>query len=165
MINAPCVITADFESDNIKCNESYGGKMRKISEQKANSFCYTVYWIDTNDLWGPFIYRGPNATEEFVKGRGEIIGRSYDFFCRTGFSCTCLKSAIGRQPRTTSDLPSFAACWKGRTLATCRLKMGPPTAFCHPHPSFKVKKGVHMYAFPCACWKKVYVKQCTCPVF
>ena len=41
--------------------------MQKIAEQKANSFCYTVYWIDSNELWGPFLYRGPNATEEFVK--------------------------------------------------------------------------------------------------
>ena len=67
MMNAPCVITADFESDNKECNETYGGKIRKIAEQKANSFCYTVYWMDSNELWGPFLYRGPNATEEFVK--------------------------------------------------------------------------------------------------
>src|SRR5439155_25341248 len=67
MINAPCVIIADFESDNKKCNEKYGGKMRKIGEQKANSFCYLVHWIDTGVIWGPFIYRGENATQEFVK--------------------------------------------------------------------------------------------------
>ncbi|CAG8632536.1 28_t:CDS:2, partial [Paraglomus occultum] len=46
MIYAPCVITADFESDNKKCDKSYG---------------------DTGETWGPFIYRGPNATQEFVK--------------------------------------------------------------------------------------------------
>jgi hypothetical protein len=50
MINAPCVIIADFEADNKKCNEKYGGKMRKLAEQKANSFCYLVYWIDTGDI-------------------------------------------------------------------------------------------------------------------
>ncbi|CAG8586358.1 10657_t:CDS:2, partial [Cetraspora pellucida] len=47
MINAPCVIIADFEADNKKCDEKYGGQMRKLAEQKANSFCYLVYWIDT----------------------------------------------------------------------------------------------------------------------
>ncbi|CAG8625073.1 9444_t:CDS:1, partial [Paraglomus occultum] len=67
MIYAPCVIIADFESDNKKCDESYGGNMHKFAEQKANSFCYAVHWIDTGETWGPFIYRGPNATQEFVK--------------------------------------------------------------------------------------------------
>src|SRR6185436_736981 len=67
MIYAPCVIKADFESGNKNCDESYGGSMRKFAEQKANSFCYTVYWIDSGETWGPFIYRGPNATLEFVK--------------------------------------------------------------------------------------------------
>ena len=52
MINAPCVIIADFESDNKKCNEKYGESMRKIAEQRANSFCYLVHWIDTGDVWG-----------------------------------------------------------------------------------------------------------------
>ena len=32
MIYAPCVIKADFESDNKKCDESYGGSMRKFAE-------------------------------------------------------------------------------------------------------------------------------------
>ena len=41
--------------------------MRKIAEQPANSFSYTVHWFDTGDIWGPFWYRGPNATEEFVR--------------------------------------------------------------------------------------------------
>ncbi|GBC54019.2 hypothetical protein GLOIN_2v1820840 [Rhizophagus irregularis DAOM 181602=DAOM 197198] len=63
---APCVIIADFEADNRKCNENYGGNMHKIMEQKANSFCYMVHWIETDETWGPFLYRGPNATEEFV---------------------------------------------------------------------------------------------------
>ena len=67
MINAPCVITADFEADNKKCNELYGGSMIKLTEQKANSFCYLVHWIDTGDVWGPFLYRGENATQEFVR--------------------------------------------------------------------------------------------------
>jgi hypothetical protein len=66
MINAPCVIIADFEADNKKCDEKYGGQMRKLAEQKANSFCYLVHWIDTGDIWGPFLYRGENATQEFV---------------------------------------------------------------------------------------------------
>ncbi|CAB4436303.1 unnamed protein product [Rhizophagus irregularis] len=56
----------DFEADNRKCNENYGGNMHKIMEQKANSFCYMVHWIETDETWGPFLYRGPNATEEFV---------------------------------------------------------------------------------------------------
>ncbi|RHZ49273.1 hypothetical protein Glove_526g3 [Diversispora epigaea] len=56
MIYAPCVIKADFESDNKKCNESYGGNMRKYAEQKANSFCYIVHWIDSGETWGPFTY-------------------------------------------------------------------------------------------------------------
>ncbi|PKY27782.1 hypothetical protein RhiirB3_390547, partial [Rhizophagus irregularis] len=67
MINAPCVIIADFEADNKKCDEAYGGSMRKLAEQKANSFCYLVHWIDTGDVWGPFLYRGENATQEFVQ--------------------------------------------------------------------------------------------------
>src|SRR5215475_11111630 len=67
MINALCVIIADFEADNKKCNESYGGNMRKLAEQKANSFCYLVHWIDTGDVWGPYLYRGENATQEFVR--------------------------------------------------------------------------------------------------
>jgi hypothetical protein len=67
MMNALCVIIADFESDNKKCDELYGGSMRKLAEQKANSFCYLVHWIDTGDVWGPFIYRGENATQEFVR--------------------------------------------------------------------------------------------------
>ena len=67
MMYAPCVIIADFESDNKKFNETYGGNLRKIAEQKANSFCYLIYWIDTNETWGPFIYRGPNATQGFIK--------------------------------------------------------------------------------------------------
>ena len=67
MINAPCVITADFEADNKKCNKAYGGSMIKLTEQKANSFCYLVHWIDTGDVWGPFLYRGENATQEFVQ--------------------------------------------------------------------------------------------------
>ena len=66
MINAPCVIIADFEADNKKCNKEYGGQMRKLMEQKANSFCYLVHWIDTGDIWGPFLYWGENATQEFV---------------------------------------------------------------------------------------------------
>src|SRR3989337_2355472 len=41
--------------------------MRKLAEQKANSFCYLVHWIDTNETWGPFLYRGENATQEFVR--------------------------------------------------------------------------------------------------
>src|SRR3989337_4508297 len=56
MMNASCVIIADFESDNKKCDELYGGSMRKLAEQKANSFCYLVHWIDTNETWGPFLY-------------------------------------------------------------------------------------------------------------
>ena len=76
MINSPCVIIADFEADNQKwdCSgrimkpfKSYGGQIRKISKQKANSFCYLVHWIDTGDVWGPFLYRGENATQEFVQ--------------------------------------------------------------------------------------------------
>ena len=66
MINAPCVIIADFEANNKKCDEEYGGSMQKLAEQKANSFCYLVHWIDTGDVWGPFLYRGENATQEFV---------------------------------------------------------------------------------------------------
>ena len=67
MINAPCVIIADFEADNKKCDKNYGGQMHKLAEQKANSFCYKVHWIDTGDVWGPFLYRGENPTQEFVR--------------------------------------------------------------------------------------------------
>ena len=67
MINAPCVIIADFEADNKKCDEKYGGQMRKLAEQKANSFCYLVHWIDTENIWSLFIYWGENATQEFVR--------------------------------------------------------------------------------------------------
>ena len=76
MINSPCVIIADFEADNKKWDysggimkqfSSYGESMRKLAEQKANSFCYLVHWIDTGDVWGPFLYRRENATQEFVR--------------------------------------------------------------------------------------------------
>ena len=67
MINASCVIIADFEADNKKCNEKYGGQMRKLANQKANSFCYLVHWIDTRDVLGPFLYQGENAIQEFVR--------------------------------------------------------------------------------------------------
>ena len=66
-MHALCVILADFEANNKKCDEKYSGKMRKIAEQKANSFCYLVHWIDTGEVWGPFLYREENATQEFVK--------------------------------------------------------------------------------------------------
>ncbi|GBC08751.1 hypothetical protein RclHR1_08350021 [Rhizophagus clarus] len=49
MINAPCVIIADFEADNKKCDKKYGRSIRKLAEQKANSFCYLVHWIDTGN--------------------------------------------------------------------------------------------------------------------
>ena len=32
MMYAPCVIFADFEANNKKCDENYGGSMRKIAE-------------------------------------------------------------------------------------------------------------------------------------
>ena len=67
MINSPCVIIADFEADNKKSGLINGGKTRLISEQYANSFCYLVHWINTGDVWGPFLYRGNNATQEFVR--------------------------------------------------------------------------------------------------
>jgi hypothetical protein len=66
MINSPCVIIADFEADNKKWDysggimkpfSSYGGSMCKLAEQKANSFCYLVHWIDTGNIWGPFLSR------------------------------------------------------------------------------------------------------------
>jgi hypothetical protein len=53
---SPYVIIADFESDNKKCWSYSGGimkpmsiwwNMKKYSEQRANSFCYIVHWIDT----------------------------------------------------------------------------------------------------------------------
>ena len=72
---APCVIIADFEADNRKCDENYGGNMQKIMEQKANSFCYMVHWIETDESWGPFLYRGQNATEEFVRRLDEELRR------------------------------------------------------------------------------------------
>ena len=51
----------------MKPSKSYNGQIRKIAEQKANSFCYHVHWIDTGDVWDPFLYRGKNATQEFVQ--------------------------------------------------------------------------------------------------
>ncbi|UZO15801.1 uncharacterized protein OCT59_007216 [Rhizophagus irregularis] len=75
---APCVIIADFEADNRKCNENYGENMHKIMEQKANSFCYMVHWIETDETWGPFLYRGPNATEEFVSRLDKELRRIND---------------------------------------------------------------------------------------
>ena len=77
MINAPCVIIADFEADNKKCDEKYGGQMRKLTEQKANSFCYLVQWIDTGDIWGPFLYRGEmphkNSSEESIRSWSKLM--------------------------------------------------------------------------------------------
>ncbi|GBB99069.1 hypothetical protein RclHR1_03400021 [Rhizophagus clarus] len=57
MINAPCVIIADFEAGNKRPGLINGGKTCIISEQYANSFCYLVHWIDTGDVWGPYLYR------------------------------------------------------------------------------------------------------------
>ena len=37
MINAPCVIITEFEADNKKCDEKYGGQMRKLAEQKKSA--------------------------------------------------------------------------------------------------------------------------------
>ncbi|CAG8640270.1 9371_t:CDS:2 [Cetraspora pellucida] len=62
MINALCVIITDFKADNQKCNKKYEGQMRKLAKQKANSFCYLVYWFDTEDIWRPFLYQEENAT-------------------------------------------------------------------------------------------------------
>src|SRR5213075_1562071 len=56
IINASCVIIADFEADNKKCTETYRGNMHKLIEQKANSFCYKVHWIDSEETWEPFLY-------------------------------------------------------------------------------------------------------------
>ncbi|GBB85764.1 hypothetical protein RclHR1_01220060 [Rhizophagus clarus] len=67
MINSPCVIIADFEAGNKKPGLINGGKTRIISEQYANSFCYLVHWINTGDVWGPFLYRGNNTTQEFIR--------------------------------------------------------------------------------------------------
>ncbi|GBB99182.1 hypothetical protein RclHR1_03440015 [Rhizophagus clarus] len=50
-INAPCVIIADFESLKKKCNTHYGGNMRKLAKEEANSFSYSVHWIDTGEIW------------------------------------------------------------------------------------------------------------------
>ena len=75
-IFSPYVIIADFEADNKKCWSYYGdiikpmsysGNMKKYSEQRANSFCYIVHWIDTGETWEPFIYQRPDATQEFVR--------------------------------------------------------------------------------------------------
>src|SRR6202008_354590 len=57
----------DYSGGIMKLFKSYGGQMHKISEQKANSFCYLVHWIDTRDVWGPFLYWEENATQEFVR--------------------------------------------------------------------------------------------------
>jgi hypothetical protein len=37
------------------------------AEKEANSFSYKVHWIDTGETWGPFLYRGENATEKFIR--------------------------------------------------------------------------------------------------
>ena len=55
IINASCVISGDFEARNKKRGLINGGvpegpgKTRLISEQYANSFSYTVHWIDTDE--------------------------------------------------------------------------------------------------------------------
>ncbi|GBC01851.1 hypothetical protein RclHR1_43520001, partial [Rhizophagus clarus] len=36
-------------------------------EEEANSFSYSVHWIDTGETWGPFLYCGENVTEEFIR--------------------------------------------------------------------------------------------------
>ena len=48
-INVLSVILADFESLKKKCDTHYGGNMRKIAEEEANSFSYKVHWIDTGE--------------------------------------------------------------------------------------------------------------------
>ena len=53
--------------------KSYGGQMRKITEQKANGFCYHVHQIDTGDVWDPFLYRSENATQEFVQKIDQVL--------------------------------------------------------------------------------------------
>jgi hypothetical protein len=52
-INASYVIFADLESLKKKCDTHYGGNIRKIAEEEANSFSYKVHWIDTGETWGP----------------------------------------------------------------------------------------------------------------
>jgi hypothetical protein len=46
---AKSIILADFESLKKKCDTYYGGNMRKIAEEEANSFSYKVHWIDTGE--------------------------------------------------------------------------------------------------------------------
>ncbi|PKC71252.1 hypothetical protein RhiirA1_453727 [Rhizophagus irregularis] len=58
----PYVIKVDFESKQKKTDGIYA----KNCWTKM-SFPYTIHWIDTGEIWGSCIYRGPNATEEFVK--------------------------------------------------------------------------------------------------
>ncbi|CAG8468425.1 2010_t:CDS:10 [Cetraspora pellucida] len=43
IINALCIIIADFKTDNKKYDKKYEGQMHKIAEQKANSFCYLEF--------------------------------------------------------------------------------------------------------------------------
>ncbi|GBB98167.1 hypothetical protein RclHR1_31510001 [Rhizophagus clarus] len=70
-INAPCIIIADFESLKKKCDTHYGGNMRKLAEEEANSFSYSVYWINTGETWAHsyIVEKMPqkNSSEESIK--------------------------------------------------------------------------------------------------
>ena len=49
MMYAPCDIKLDLESTKKIVNEKYGGKMRKLAEEEANSYSYEVNWINSGE--------------------------------------------------------------------------------------------------------------------
>ncbi|PKK63101.1 hypothetical protein RhiirC2_784010 [Rhizophagus irregularis] len=130
MMYAPCVIKADFESNHKETDEKYGGSMRKIGEQRANSFSYTIYWIDTGEIWGPYIYRGPNATEEFVKRMDKEIKRINKIF----------DNPIPANKSNKEDLRKFN---NAKECHLCKKSLGHDKVWDHCHITGKYRGAAH----------------------
>ena len=77
---APYIIVLDIESLKKETNENYSGSMQKIAEEEPNSFSYTLHWIDTDETWGPYVYRGPNVTEKLIKQLDNEVKRINNIF-------------------------------------------------------------------------------------
>lgn len=130
MMYALCVIKADFESNHKEADEKYGGSMRKIAEQKANSFFYTIYWIDTEEIWGPYIYRGPNATEKFVKRMDNEVKRINKIFA----------NPILANKSNKEDLRKFN---NAKECYLCKKSLGHDKIWNHCHITGKYRGAAH----------------------
>ncbi|CAB4410347.1 unnamed protein product [Rhizophagus irregularis] len=51
--------------DNRKCNENYGEICIRLWSKRLTASAIWSTGLKLMKTWGPFLYRGPNATEEF----------------------------------------------------------------------------------------------------